>query len=327
MRLFVGGRADFLRELVDFGDHVGDLAQRGVQLAAQFQSLVHDGGGAVHVLDRLAGFLLNALDQFRDFLGRLRRFLGQFAHFVGDDGESQSVFSGAGSFNGGVQGQQVGLLGEIVDDFDDLANVVGALSQGSNDFARRVDGGVDAVQSVGGLLHGADAVVDFLARTVGDVEQHFRRVGHALDRSHHLIDGSRSLADARSLHLRALHHVLHVDAHLVHRAGDFIDGGGCLQPDFGGIVGGSGHLVGGAGYLGRCVADTAYQPGQTFDHAREGVAQSVVRRPGLHLHRQIATGDGFGYACLLLNVADHFVEGAAQSAALVAVAVYGGSID
>ena len=92
-------------------------------------------GGAVHVLDRLAGFLLNALDQFRDFLGGLRRFFGQLAHFVGDHGEAQAVFAGARRFNGGVQGQQVGLLGQIVDDFDDLADVVGALSQGSNDFA------------------------------------------------------------------------------------------------------------------------------------------------------------------------------------------------
>ena len=39
------------------------------------------------------------------------------------------MFSGAGSFDGGVQGQQVGLLGQIVDDFDDLADVVGALAE------------------------------------------------------------------------------------------------------------------------------------------------------------------------------------------------------
>jgi len=35
------------------------------------------------------------------------------------------------------------LLGQIVDDFDDLSDVVGTLSEGSNDFARRIDGGVD----------------------------------------------------------------------------------------------------------------------------------------------------------------------------------------
>ena len=35
MRLFVGSRADFLREFVDLGHHVGDLAQRSVQFLAQ----------------------------------------------------------------------------------------------------------------------------------------------------------------------------------------------------------------------------------------------------------------------------------------------------
>ena len=171
----------------------------------------------------------------------------------------KSVLPGARSFDGGVQSQQVGLLGQVVDDFDDLADIVGALAQRVDDFAGRVNRGVDAVQAVGGLLHGADAAVNFFARTVGDVEQNFRGVGDALDRGDHLIDGSRGLADAGSLHLRALHHVLHVDAHLVHGAGDFVDGRGGLQADLGRLVGGAGHLIGGAGDLGRGIAYAANQ--------------------------------------------------------------------
>ena len=133
VRLLVGGRADLLRELVDLGDHVRDLAQRAVQVAAQFQAFVDDGGALVHVVDGLAGFLLDALDQFGNFLGGLRRFLGQLADFVRHHRKAQAVFAGARRFDGGVQRQQVGLLGQVVDDLDDLADVVRALSERVDD--------------------------------------------------------------------------------------------------------------------------------------------------------------------------------------------------
>ncbi len=154
----------------------------------------------VHVLDCLARFLLNALDQFGNFLGGLGGLFRQLAHFVGDHGESQTVFPGAGRFDGGIQGQQVGLLRQIVDDFDDLADVVGPLSEHVDDFAGRTDRGVDLVQSVRRLLHGGDTAVHFLPRTVGDIEQHFGGIRDALNGGHHLVDGGGSLADAGSLH-------------------------------------------------------------------------------------------------------------------------------
>ena len=60
-------------------------------------------GAALHVLDRFARFLLNALDQFGNFLGGLRRFFRQLADFVGHHGESQAVLAGARRFDGGIQ--------------------------------------------------------------------------------------------------------------------------------------------------------------------------------------------------------------------------------
>src|ERR1700722_18008266 len=152
-----------------------------------------------------------------------------------------------------------------------FSNVVGALSQGADDLARRGDGGVDAVEAVGGLLHGANAVVHFLARAVGDVEQNLCCIGNALNRRYHLIYGGGSFADAGSLHLRALHHVLHVDTHLMHGAGDFVDRRGSLQAHLGRIVGCAGHLIGSAGDLRGGVANAAHQPGQAFHHASEGI--------------------------------------------------------
>ena len=214
--------------------------------------------------------------------------------------------------------QQVGLLRQVVDHFDDLADVVRALPEHIDDFARRANGGVDLVQAVGGLFHGGDAAVNFFARAVGDIEQNLGGIGHALDRGHHLIDGSRSLADARGLGLRALHHVLHVDAHLVHGAGDFVDGRRGLQADLGGFVGGAGHLAGSAGHLRSGIAHVAHQVAQALSTMRTKALPSVsFLERGCDLDREIAAGDGFGDCRHLLQVGDHVVEGSRQFADFV----------
>src|SRR6185437_2174772 len=135
VRLLVGGSADFLSELVDFGDDVGNLPQRRVEVLAKAQAFVYDAGALIHILDCLAGFFLNALDQFGDFLGGLRRFLGKFANFVGNYGKPQTVFARSRRFNGSVESEKVRLLGKIVNHFNNLSDVVGTLTQRSDDLA------------------------------------------------------------------------------------------------------------------------------------------------------------------------------------------------
>ena len=143
-------------------------------------------GALIHVLDGFARFFLNALNQLGNFLGGLRGFFRQLADFVGHDGKAQTVFSGASRFDGGVQGEQVGLLREIVDDFDDFADIVGTLAKDVDDLSGGADGVVDLVQALGRLVHSGDAAVDFFARTVGDVQQHLGGIGDALDGGDHL---------------------------------------------------------------------------------------------------------------------------------------------
>src|SRR5690348_16316311 len=163
MRLFVGGRADLLGELVNLGDHVGDLLQGRVQLAAEFEAFVDDGRAAVHVFDRFTRFFLNALNELGDFFRGLRRLLRQFADFVSDNGKSQAVFARARRFDRGIEREQVGLFGQIVDDFDDLADIIGPLAKYVDDFARALNRRIDTVQAVGSFLHGPDTAVNFLA--------------------------------------------------------------------------------------------------------------------------------------------------------------------
>ena len=49
--------------------------------------------------------------------------LGELAHLAGDDGESLAVRPGTGRLDGSVQGQQVGLVGDVVHDQDLLSDL------------------------------------------------------------------------------------------------------------------------------------------------------------------------------------------------------------
>ena len=57
-------------------------------------------------------------------LGSLSRALRQFPDFLRDDGKALSCFSGAGRLDAGVQRQQVGLEGDLVDDADDAGDLL-----------------------------------------------------------------------------------------------------------------------------------------------------------------------------------------------------------
>ena len=76
---------------------------------------------------------LYAFDDLGDTLSRLTRIFGQLAHFVGDDGKAPARFAGARGFDRCVERQQIGLVGQALDDVDDLADVAGILCQRADD--------------------------------------------------------------------------------------------------------------------------------------------------------------------------------------------------
>jgi hypothetical protein len=55
---------------------------------------------------------LDRLDLGRDVLGGFGGLFGEFFDLVGDDGEALAGFAGAGGLDGGVEGEEVGLLGD-----------------------------------------------------------------------------------------------------------------------------------------------------------------------------------------------------------------------
>src|SRR5699024_9231440 len=97
----------------------------------------------VHAVDRVAGFGLDRLDGFGDFFGRLGGAVGEFSHFIGDHSKPAAMLAGAGRFDGGVERQKIGLIGDVVDDFDDLADLFTAIAQFLDTGGRGADGLVD----------------------------------------------------------------------------------------------------------------------------------------------------------------------------------------
>jgi hypothetical protein len=68
-------------------------------------------------------------------------FFRQFAHFVGDDGEAAAMLAGTGGFDGGVEGEQVGLVG----DGGDQADRAGDFLAMGVEFSDRVAGFLNLV--------------------------------------------------------------------------------------------------------------------------------------------------------------------------------------
>ena len=91
------------------------------------------------------------------------------------------MFTCPGRLDGRIQGQQIGLLGQIINHLNNVVDAVSPLAQSVNDLAGRLYGPIDSTQPVNGFFHGSDALVHLFARTLGNIEQHLRGVSHALD--------------------------------------------------------------------------------------------------------------------------------------------------
>ena len=100
------------------GDDLGLFHFLAALLAGRFRV----SGDHLHLVLNLVDHFLNAA---RTLLADFR----EIADFVGNHGESLAVFPGAGGFDGGVQGQQVGLVGDPGHGMHDLTDLFGLALQ------------------------------------------------------------------------------------------------------------------------------------------------------------------------------------------------------
>jgi hypothetical protein len=87
--------------------------------------------------DHTTGRALDAFDDLTDFLGGLLRALGQVTHLVGHHGETTTLLTRARRFDGGIERQQVGLLGDALDHVQHRTDLFAVDGQGL-DLAHRL---------------------------------------------------------------------------------------------------------------------------------------------------------------------------------------------
>ena len=128
-RVALGHRVDLVEALGNLLHALG-LAVRGVRDVRHERGhaggLFHDGGKGVRSLAHDAVAVGRAVHRAFDELGGLAGGLGtargQVADFLGHHGEALAVAACPRRLHGRVQGQEVGLEGDLVDDLDDLAD-------------------------------------------------------------------------------------------------------------------------------------------------------------------------------------------------------------
>ena len=185
--------------------------------------------------------------------------LGQRADVVGDHGEAAALLAGARRFDGGVEREQVGLAGNVVDGLDDAADLLTALAELFDLACGHVDSLADGLER----LHGApDLLLAGRGLVLGARGQLIDEAGLARNRADAggnrggdrgaLLGGAggavRSLGDLADRDAELLH-LLGGDAHGLGLAagadGDLVDR---LRDLLGGLVdvsGGRGDLGGG----------------------------------------------------------------------------------
>ena len=165
--------------------------------------LVHLGDGlgdGFDGRDRFVGAVLHIGDLFRDFLGGLAGLAGQMFDLVGDDGKALARFTGSCRLDGGVQGQQIGLAGDVIDQIDHVA-----------DTSRRIHQAPDQIVGLfrfqGSIFGNFIGVIDVSGDFPAGSRQFFRRRRHGFHIGRGLLHGIGHCRDIFNRLFRHLHQI------------------------------------------------------------------------------------------------------------------------
>ncbi|MCS4050578.1 hypothetical protein GGP87_002389 [Salinibacter ruber] len=221
--LLLGGRRNLVGLRLHLLDRGDDLAKRLARLLRQLDALL---GVATAPLGRLHGLVdlrLHLADDVGDLGGRLVGLVGKLPHLLGHHGEplarlgAGAVPAGSGRLNRRVQRQQIGLVRNLVDGLNNLA-----------DF---FTGGLEAVNGVGGALHFPGNVLHLAGRLRDHLLPLARLPAPVLGGLGHGLDAARIFVDRL--------------VQLLHRRGHLLGLRGLLLGTGGHLVGRRANLVGG----------------------------------------------------------------------------------
>ncbi|MNV80600.1 hypothetical protein D3C71_1742140 [compost metagenome] len=90
-----------------------------------FENIPQRTAGAADKFDTAGHLMAGGVDQRLDFLGGLGGALRQLTDFLGDDRKSLAGLACAGGLDAGIERQEIGLEGDVVDDTDNVGDLVG----------------------------------------------------------------------------------------------------------------------------------------------------------------------------------------------------------
>jgi len=179
-------------------DGVGEAADHLAGPVDQVHSGFHRSGSGLGVPQGRGHGLLDLSQDRADLNGGLAGLLGEAAHLVGHYREAITVLTGSGGFDGRIDGQHVGLLGQVLDGGDDLADGLGL-------FGETLHAGGQGLDLVANPPHPFDRAFDGFPSAEGHL---LRLQGQA---------GHRPRLLGRKC--RDLFELLHGDRGLLHRGG------------------------------------------------------------------------------------------------------------
>ena len=189
MRLLQGGAGDGGIQRGQVGQCLVDGVQAGAGFAGLLDGLARSFAAGVDGFDRCIRLALQVLDHGMDLCRRLRGALGQQANLVGDHGKATALFPGPRRFDGRIQRQQVGLLGDGADDIEHTADARAVAGQVANHLHGLVDGQRQPVDLRQAAMNRLLAMGYLLLRGAHFPGGLFGSLGHVLHGISHLVHG------------------------------------------------------------------------------------------------------------------------------------------
>ena len=124
LTLLARGTRDLGHHFANAPGHFDDPIERFAGTLSFGHTNRHLRALPLHRLDGLTSCPLNFVDHPRDFLGCSRSPFGEAANFAGDNRKAPPLLARPRSFDCGIQGQQVGLPGNLRDDGGNGPNLV-----------------------------------------------------------------------------------------------------------------------------------------------------------------------------------------------------------
>src|SRR5690606_6557135 len=227
--------------------YVFDLFQSHTGILGQTGTAYYFRGGVLHGDHRFVGVGLNRLHQGLDLFGCGRGTFSQTLNFVRNHREAAARVTGHGGLDRGVERQNVGLVGNVVNQRYDVTNLLGRLTQTLDPLGGLLDLLTDGIHAVDGVLYHFGAFL-------GDGYRALRNRGGFRSVGGYLVDGHGHFVDRRG------------------SSGDFL---GLVLGSIRQVHGGGLGFLGGARYPDSRFVDRRYQPAHLVDREVDGVGDGA----------------------------------------------------